>query len=73
MAGFAMTPPTHPDKAHPCGGKWNQTRNFLWLPSQSGGVAVCLHWHHQTVVFVVVSNFTGCKPVPLWLPSQNGG
>ena len=68
-----MTPPTRPDKAHPRDRPWNQARNFLWLPSQSGGVAVCLHWHHQTVVLVVVSNFTGCRPVPLWLPSQNGG
>jgi len=45
----------------------------LWLPSQSGGFFVCLHWHHQTVDFSATSNFTGCNPVPLWDPSQKGG
>lgn len=44
----------------------------LWVPSQSGGLPVCLHWHHQTVFFSASSNFTGCSPVPLWEPSQNG-
>lgn len=47
--------------------------NRLCVPSQSGAVLVCLHWHHQTVVGTMVSNFTGWKPVPLWLPSQKGG
>jgi len=45
----------------------------LWLPSQCGGLAVCLHWHHHTVVGSAHSNLTGCRPVPLWLPSQKGG
>ena len=44
----------------------------LWVPSQSGGLAVCLHWHHHTVFFSDTSNFTGCWPVPLWEPLQNG-
>ncbi len=46
---------------------------FLCAPSQSGGFAVCLHWHHQMVFFSATSYFTGCRPVPLWEPSQNGG
>ena len=46
--------------------------SVLWEPSQSGGFAVCLHWHHQTVFFSATSSFTGCRPVPLWEPSQNG-
>ena len=37
---------------------------FLCEPSQSGGFAVCLHWHHQTVFFSATSYFTGCRPVP---------
>jgi len=44
----------------------------LWVPSQSGGLAVFLHWHHHTVFFSATSNFTGWRPVPLWAPSQNG-
>jgi hypothetical protein len=46
--------------------------NFLCVPSQRGGDWVCLHWHQRMVVGSVHSNFTGCRPVPLWLPSQNG-
>jgi len=46
---------------------------LLCDPSQSGGLAVCLHWQNQTVFFSAISIFTGCRPVPLWDPSQNGG
>jgi hypothetical protein len=46
---------------------------FLCEPSQSGGFAVCLHWHHQMVFFSATSYCTGCRPVPLCEPSQNGG
>jgi len=41
-------------------------------PSQNGGFAVCLHMHHATFFFSVISTFTGEKPLPLCAPSQNG-
>ena len=44
----------------------------LWDPSQSGGLAECLHMHHQRVFFSGTWNFSGWRPVPLWEPSQNG-
>jgi hypothetical protein len=33
--------------------------NFWCVPSQRGGLAVCLHWHQRTVVGSAHSNFTG--------------
>jgi hypothetical protein len=49
-----------------------QSYSLLWLPSQRTGVAVCLQPQKYSVLDSVASNFTGVKPLPLWLPSQNG-
>ena len=59
--------------ASPQQGPAGSAGRFLWEPSQSGGLALCLHWHHQSLARSVVTCLTGWMPVPLWEPSQKGG
>jgi hypothetical protein len=47
-------------------------QSFAWLPSQSGGFAVCLQPQKNTVRVFSGLWRTGANPVPAWLPSQNG-
>lgn len=49
-----------------------QGQSVLWVPSQNGGVPVCLQPHSATFCDAVISNFTGVMPVTLCEPSQNG-
>jgi len=44
----------------------------LWVPSQNGAPAVCLHWHSATRFVSAISKICGRKALPPWLPSQNG-
>jgi hypothetical protein len=44
----------------------------LCEPSQKGGVFVCLHAHHATVLASVIVTVLGLRPVPSCDPSQNG-
>ena len=59
VSGFWKARPPRP-QSPPC------------VPSQKGLFDVCLHPHRYAVSVSVASNFTGVKPLPLWLPSQNG-
>lgn len=43
-----------------------------WLPSQNGGVFVCLQAHHATVLACGISTASGANPVSPCEPSQNG-
>jgi hypothetical protein len=45
---------------------------LLWLPSQSGGVAVRLQAQNATRLVSVAVHFTGANGVPAWEPSQSG-
>jgi hypothetical protein len=50
-----------------------QRNQSVWcVPSQNGGVLVCLHWHKAISFFSFNENSTGSIPVPWWDPSQNG-
>ena len=49
-----------------------EAQSVLCVPSQNGGVFVCLHWQSATCFFSVNENSTGVIPVPLCDPSQNG-
>jgi hypothetical protein len=44
----------------------------LCEPSQKGGVFVCLHAHHATVLASVIVTVLGLRPVPSCDPSQKG-
>jgi hypothetical protein len=49
--------------------------SFLWLPSQKGGVLVCLHWQNQTSSGLSNCTFMLLKGIPsicLWALSQKG-
>ena len=46
--------------------------NLLWLPSQQGGVAVCLQPQKNTRSARSAWYFCGVSPLPLWLPSHSG-
>lgn len=50
------------------------TKSCLCVPSQYGGLRVCLHPHNQTVLASSSVNLSGDKPGALFLcePSQNG-
>ena len=50
-----------------------QKNQSVWcVPSQNGGVLVCLHMHKATSFVSSTINSTGSIPVPWWAPSQNG-
>ncbi len=51
---------------------WHQTGSSLCEPSQSGIVFVRLQVQKNTRLVSGAMNCTGEKPVPSWLPSQNG-
>src|SRR5512139_4004644 len=44
----------------------------LWAPSQNGLSLLCLQLHSQTVVFSLMTNDIGSRPLPSCEPSQNG-
>jgi len=44
----------------------------LCVPSQNGMFFECLHAHQATVPASLISTCFGARPVPLWLPPQNG-
>jgi len=46
--------------------------SLLWLPSQWGGLPVCLHRQSATFFFWATSNCRGVREVALCDPSQNG-
>jgi hypothetical protein len=45
---------------------------LLWLPSQNGGLAVCLQPQKMTSSSRSALKATGVKPVPACEPSQKG-
>jgi len=48
------------------------TQIALWLPSQKGGVLVCLQAQKNLRPVSSAVHLSGVKEEPLWLPSQNG-
>ena len=44
----------------------------LCVPSQNGGLAVCLHWQSHAGPEHAAVNFLGANPLPLWAPLQKG-
>jgi len=52
---------------------FEQNQSVWCVPSQNGGVLVCLHWHKATSFFSVTVNSTGSNPVPWWDPEETKG
>ena len=52
---------------------FEQNQSVLCVPSQYGGVLVCLHWHKATSFFSFTENSTGSIPVPWWDPEETKG
>ena len=44
----------------------------LWLPSQRGGLVLCLQAQNHTLPVLGAVYFTGAISLPLWVPSQKG-
>ena len=43
-----------------------------WVPSQKGGLAVCLHWQSQASPSSSATKLLGSNPLPACEPSQKG-